>query len=177
MNLESVYRDIRNLYFPRWDVDEHWIARFGSPEQRRYHTGYCDTKDKTLYFDRDAVNAMMNDGFRAFVIHEICHDVGAAFHNRRWADRMEQAACRADRLGESEVAEILRSDVWLYAGDGVLLEYNSDNVSEFAAELRWTKGITDVKHATIGVAKYFGHSVAKVRRDFEDYIADAISGR
>ncbi len=176
-DLQSLFQDIQSRYFPRWDTSGLWKAEYGTPEQLRNNTGYCDTAIRMLYFDRRAVCGMSDEGVRAFIIHEICHATGAAFHNRAWSRRMESAAKRAQSKGEAEVAEILRSDVESYAGEGVLLEYDLSNVQEFAAELYWTHGIEDLDLAIKRTSRYFGHAAAKVRRDFADAISEALQGR
>ena len=175
MDLENLYQNIRRLYFPRWDANREWTAEFGNAEQLRNNTGYCDTAAKTLYFDCRSMTSMSEEGSRAFVIHEICHDVGAAFHNRAWSVRMAQAALRAEQLGEDEVAAILRSDIELYSGVGVIEEFNRENVQEYVAELYWTHGVREEPEAVRRVAKYFGHAPSKVRRDFGQDIQDELA--
>ncbi len=120
---------------------------------------------------------MSAEGSRAFVIHEICHDVGAAFHNRAWADRMEKAASTAEDFGEAEVAAILRCDIESYAGTGVLEEFNVDSVCEYVAELFWTHGVRESQSAIKRVARHFGHSPAKVRRDFGELIQHELTNQ
>lgn len=114
-------------------------------------------------------------GRRAFLIHEICHDVGAANHNRKWAERMDRAATRADELDESEAAEILRSDIYSYAGAGALSDYDLHSVLEYADELICSSLSMDYDMAVRRVARYFGHSIAKVRRDFGGVIEEAMA--
>lgn len=119
MNIEALFEEVRLLFFPRWDSRREWTATYGDAEQRRNSTGYCDSSAKTVYLDRRGLCRMPRDGIRALLIHEICHEVGAAHHNLKWAKRMEVAAVRADELNETEVAEILRSDIISYCSASV----------------------------------------------------------
>jgi hypothetical protein len=48
------------------------------------------------------------------LIHEICHAVVDTGHGKKWLDRMEKAAKRADALGRSRLAEMLREEVVAY---------------------------------------------------------------
>ena len=170
MNLDALFREVRELYFPRWDAKGEWSCRWGSNDQRRNHTGYCDTAIKTIFLDKRQVVAMSPEGAKAFLIHEICHDVGSAFHIRAWCRRMEKAAKRAEVLGDGEVAEILRSDIVSCGGDGILEDFSRENVRELVAELYWSDGVRDTDVAIKRVAKHFGHAIGKVRRDFGDDI-------
>lgn len=176
MNLAKLFAEIRSVYFPRWDRRLEWIATFSADDERHNNTGYCDSVDKTIYLDERQILLMSEAGVTAFLIHEICHDVGAAFHNRRWAKRMELAATRADMLGESEVARIVRSEVFSYAGNGVRDDYGLHNVRDFAEELIALNPSMDHAAAIKRIAKYFGYTPSKVKRDFSDVIKGAITG-
>ena len=72
MNIESQFQDVRNLYFPRWDKSHEWDVVYGTLEQLRGNTGYCDTDAKTVYLDRDSMEQFALAEVRAFIIHEIC---------------------------------------------------------------------------------------------------------
>ena len=165
LDLNRCFLKVRRDYFPRWDKRKAWVICYGTTEQLRCNTGYCDTAIKTIYIEQRSFRTMTDEGRTAFVIHEICHDVGAAFHNRAWANRMERAAVRAEAIDQNEVAAILKSDIESYCGLGVLEEYNPANVSEYVAELYWQHEIRDLDEAIRRTARHFGHSMAKVRRD------------
>ncbi len=176
MTIHAIFEEIRSLYFPRWDRRREWTAVIGDVDRCRNNTGFCDGGAKTIYVDRLALIRMSHAGVRALLIHEICHDVGAAFHNRKWATRMERAASRAEELDESDVARILRSDVFSYAGNGVLADYSLRNVVDYAEDLADSRSSPDYATVVRHVAKYFGHAPAKVKRDFGCVIEDVVAG-
>ncbi len=176
MNIEAIFEGIRSLYFPRWDRKREWTAMYGTAIQCRYNTGYCDSNAKTIYLDERSLDAMPIAGVQAILIHEVCHDVGAASHNREWAKRMESAAQRADDLGEFEVAEILRCDIFSYAGNGVLANYDLSDVLDYTEELISRNPGMDYAMAVKRIAKYFGHAPTKVERDFGCVIENVLSG-
>jgi len=175
MNIDALFADIRLLYFPRWDRRRQWAAAFSSANQRHDNTGYCDARAKTIYLDERSIRMMTNAGVRAFLIHEICHDVGGASHSRGWATRMERAARRAEELNEPEVAKILHSDIYSYGCTGSLVDYDRPSVLEYVAELLEGDSSMGCETTVQRVAKYFGHSTTKVRRDFGAVIEDFMS--
>ena len=139
-------------------------------------TGYCDSKVKRIYLAYNSMYGMTDAGVRASVIHEICHDVGAASHNRRWADRMEQASATAEKNNENEVAEILRSDIFSCAGSGVHSKYDTSNVLEFTNDLIDNNPSIDFVTIVKRAAKHFGYSTRKIKKDYSNLILDAING-
>ncbi len=176
MKIDVIFEEIRSLYFPRWDRQRRWTAVFADAHQRRDNTGYCDTNAKTIYLDGRSVRTMSDAGVRAILIHEICHDVGAAHHNRAWATLMERTAQRAEELNESDVAKILRSDIYSYGCAGALADYDLYTVLDYAEELIGRNPSMDYDTAVRRVARYFGHSPAKVRRDFGGVVKDVMAG-
>ncbi|MDB5390263.1 MAG: hypothetical protein JWM11_5909 [Planctomycetaceae bacterium] len=175
MTIDMHFGEIRCQYFPRWDRQREWTVSFGDAKQCRDSTGYCDNAVKSIYINERAIVGMQVAGVRALIIHEICHDVSAAGHNRKWATRMKIAATRAEQIGEIRVAEILLSHVFSSAGNGVLIEYDLDNVIDFVEDLASGNRELEFENAVKRVAKFFGHTVAKVNRDFGDRIENSIA--
>lgn len=167
MNLDEQFTNVRTQYFPRWAQRGDWTIAFGSTEQLRGgNTAYCDTDAKVIYLDQRTFPTMSADGQLAFIIHEICHDVGAAFHNRRWALRMERAAKDAERLDESEVAEILRSDIYSYFGNGLSLDYTVEGLSTYLNDLFAHNPEIRFGALRKRVSRFFGYRISKIERDF-----------
>ena len=166
--------DVRTRYFPRWDKRREWRISFGTRSQLRDNTGYCDAKMKVVYLDRKAFSSMSVDGKRAFIIHEICHDVGAASHNRRWAIRMERAARVAGQSGEGEVADILRDEIYSYFGNGLSLEYKSSGVLDYLDELLSNNPGLSLDTIRKRVARFFGYRISKIDRDFGRQIKEFV---
>jgi hypothetical protein len=175
MKIDTIFNEVRTIYFPRWNRKREWKIDFGSPEQLRDMTGYCDSKVKRIYLAYNSIYGMSDAGVRASVIHEICHDVRAASHNRRWVDRMEQAAATAKKFNENEVAEILRSDIFSYAGSGVRSKYDTSHVLEFTIYLIDNNPSIDFAKLVKRVAKHFGYSTRKIKKDYSNLILDAIN--
>jgi hypothetical protein len=109
----ETFAEIKRLYFPRWDRAGQWKVKFADGTSTRHNTGYCDSKARTIYLDVQ-VFEMVNEGIRAFLIHEICHDTGGAWHRKPWAKRMKRASDRAIELGEPRVANLLLGDIYSY---------------------------------------------------------------
>ncbi len=105
MTMRHHFLEIKRLFFPRWDRDNHW--RVSKRSKRRLH-GHCDTERRVIeiviqYSDPDKRDKLL--------IHEICHAVADMGHGRKWQARMEKAAQRADQLGRHRLAELLREEI------------------------------------------------------------------
>jgi hypothetical protein len=96
---------IKRQFFPRWDRDNRW--RVSTRSKRRVH-GYCDTERRVIeivfqFSDPDERDKIL--------IHETCHAVADVGHGKKWQDRIEIAAKRADELGRHRLAQILRQEI------------------------------------------------------------------
>ena len=91
-----------------------WVIKLADRNLCRGESAYCDSKVKTIYVHESDFMGMKFEGIYAFVIHEICHDVGAARHGLGWAKRMEKAARRVESLGQNEIANQLRNHIYAY---------------------------------------------------------------
>ena len=170
MTLNDLFIEIRLAYFPKWDQAHDWKIEFGTAIQTRNNTGYCDSIAQTIYLDFPTFLQMSAAGQCAFIIHEICHEVGAANHNRRWAKRMEKAAHRAAFLDQDGVARVLRSEIYSYFGNGLVLEYNRAGIYDYAQEVVNRKHDVTFEELLRKTAKFFGFRVSKVERDFGNEI-------
>jgi hypothetical protein len=174
MTLDDQFNDIRANYFPKWDKPCEWKIEYGTATQRRDSTGYCDSVAKTIYLDIRTVPMMSYAGQIAFIIHEICHDVAAAYHNRRWAGRMEQAAKRAEILNQHEVAKVIRSEIYSYFGNGLKYEYNLAEVCGYTKEVVDRRPEITFDELLQKNAKFFGYRRSKIERDFGDEIRSLV---
>lgn len=109
----AAFAEVKRIYFPRWDRQGRWTVEFGAIQQLRGSSGYCDSKAAKVFL-ADDVCGMMDAAILALLIHEICHDVGAAGHGRGWARRMEIAAKQAEKVDSNNVAFFLRNDIFCY---------------------------------------------------------------
>jgi hypothetical protein len=91
-----VFESIRAAYFPRWDRARMWSIEIWGPAG-------CDRQKKQIRAE---------NGTQLGIIHEICHAVvGSLSHGKTWQRRMEQAAQKAESIGQAKLAEEIRKDV------------------------------------------------------------------
>ena len=121
MSIRQEFLDIKSLYFPRWDRANLWRV---STKSKRRLLGHCD-RDR-MVIEIVARHADPDERGR-LVIHEICHAVARGSHGKAWQGRMVRAARRADELGRSSLANMLRREVADYqlAVEGVEEAYQT----------------------------------------------------
>lgn len=105
MTIHQQFQQIKRLFFPCWDRQNVW--RISTRSRRNVH-GYCDVKRRVIeivvqHADQDYQDKLM--------IHEICHAVAAGGHGKVWQRRMEKAVTKADQLGRTRLAELLRQEI------------------------------------------------------------------
>lgn len=108
MTIKHHFREIKHLYFPRWDRDDRW--RISTKSRRRVH-GHCDVERQVIEIVVQHADPDKRDGL---LIHEICHAVANGSHGKAWQRRMEIAARRADDLGRDGLAQWLRQEIVNY---------------------------------------------------------------
>ena len=170
----SRFSDVKRKYFRRWDVHNEWRIHFADGPERRDATGYCDSIAKVIYLD-DSVCGMTESGIAAFLIHEICHDVGAAGHNRRWAEAMNTVAESAHQHGERVLAVAVRDEVFAYTEVGVSKRHALETVVEWVESLTLDHPLPSLEETIRILARYLGVRSSKLRRDFGPVIADLLA--
>ena len=170
--IQKQFMDVRKKYFPRWDKRCEWKIAYGTHVQLRDSTGYCDSVVKTVFLHGGVFPNMPEAGQLTLIIHEICHDVAAASHNRTWALRMKRASERADSLGELEVAENLRNDIDSYFCNDLSLEYNLIGILTFLEEVPVSAPNHSYDALLKRVSDFFGYRPTKIKRDFGGVIQD-----
>jgi hypothetical protein len=106
--LQKEYDQIRQTFFPSWDRDGEW----GIVEKAGPHAphGYLDEKEKVI-----GIQSMgPGQSLRVVLIHEIAHAVTSISHGKKWQNRMNKSAQKAESIGETKLAEALREEVRLY---------------------------------------------------------------
>jgi hypothetical protein len=105
--LSAAFEHVRKTVFPQWDKNDEWKVFYdpGLPP-----SGICLIEKKkiivqSVYEYSEALNALL--------VHEICHS-SAPGHGKRFLIRMLKAADRADRVGWSKVADLIREEVKNY---------------------------------------------------------------
>jgi hypothetical protein len=70
--------------------------------------GHCDPERRVIEI---VVQHSDPDERDKLIIHEISHAVADMGHGKKWQDRMEKAAKRADALGRHRLATFLREEI------------------------------------------------------------------
>ena len=116
MELEKEFELIRKKYFPRWDRKKEWKIKIFEDENEidleeaygispEHVNGFSADKHRIIYLHRIS---------RLTIIHEITHAVIGPSHGKKFFDRMEQAAKRADDIGDHDLANALRDEIKMY---------------------------------------------------------------
>ena len=113
MTLHRHFKELKRLFFPRWDRQNLW--RISTKSKRKVH-GFCDVDRRVIQI---VVQHADQDEQDKLLIHEICHAVAAGGHGKVWQGRMEKAARRADELGRKRLAEMLRQEIVEYQESAV----------------------------------------------------------
>jgi len=115
MEFESVYKQIKNDYFPRWDCDNEWQLKF--VDDLYGAQASCSSELKTITLVKDYFihpSASKINQLKVILIHEISHTTTRGFHGEEWITQMEETAERADQLGEIELAQFIREEIDRY---------------------------------------------------------------
>src|SRR5207244_858046 len=102
VNVRRHFQEIKTLFFSRWDRQNLW--RISTRSRRKVH-GHCDPERRVIEIVIHQSDPAERD---KLLIHEICHAVADMSHGKKWQDRMEKAARRADELGRDRLAKLLR---------------------------------------------------------------------
>src|SRR5262249_25280722 len=121
MSVRKHFLQIKQLFFPRWDRQGRW--RVSTRSKRRVH-GHCDLERRVIEI---VVQHSDHDERDRLIIHEVCHAVAEMNHGKKWQDRMEKAAKKADALGRQRLAQLLREEIVGYQQAPTSLEvvYNA----------------------------------------------------
>jgi hypothetical protein len=116
MNLQRHFQEIKKVFFSRWDRQDLW--RVSSRSRRKVH-GHCDPERRVIEI---VIQHSDPDERDKLFIHEVCHAVAEMSHGKKWQDRMEKAARRADELGRQRLAQLIRQEIVGYQQAGTELE-------------------------------------------------------
>ncbi len=106
--LQKEFNQIRQTFFPSWDRNREWgiVEKMGpySPH------GYLDGKAKVI-----GIQSMgPGQSLKVVLIHEIAHAVSSISHGKKWQNRMNKSAQKAESIGETKLAEALKEEIRLY---------------------------------------------------------------
>jgi len=107
----SLFRSIKNDYFPRWDKNIEWKCRNGPIINRWGDDGYCDDDSKIIYLSSEIKN---ENELKLILIHEICHAITKTGHCNTWENRMLSASHRAEHLGDIKLARAILQEIKYY---------------------------------------------------------------
>ncbi len=108
--LKKTFYAIRKQYFPRWDKNNLWSVII---KGRGINQGYCDLDNKRIEINLH----LANEDLEFILIHEICHAIASCYHGNNWSRRMLQAAEKAERYNNHDLALLIRKDVSCYKGE------------------------------------------------------------
>jgi hypothetical protein len=110
-NLNAIYQDLKNTYFPGWDQGNAWRIRARNRLSDPFAEAICDIDKKTI--DIIPQCFLTVDHLQLTIIHEICHAVlpkrnhaSKLFHRKLF-----KAAEHARELGQQSLSEGLFKDV------------------------------------------------------------------
>ena len=107
--LRQEFDYIRLTFYPRWDRPREWRVR--QVPDLHGARGLCVTESKTVKLDPVGDDI---DELHLVLIHEIAHAAASLGHDRKWLARMRKAADQAERIGRTELAEMLRKEATGY---------------------------------------------------------------
>jgi len=110
-NLNAIYQDLKNTYFPGWDQGNEWRIRTRTALSDPFAEAFCDIDKKTIDIIPQCFRTV--DHLQLTIIHEICHAVlpkrnhGSKLFHRK----LLQAADHAREIGQQALSEGLYREV------------------------------------------------------------------
>jgi hypothetical protein len=68
------FEEVKIKLFRDWEAASLWQAKFGTPEELRHNTAYCDQEAKTVFVGKDFC-LIQSDYVPALHVHELCHAI------------------------------------------------------------------------------------------------------
>lgn len=133
----KAFKRICSDYFPSWKDAKNWRVSQKRRGKETREDGYCDKATKTVF----AFGWTANANGDKLIIHELCHAVASVHHGKRWQDRMEQAAARAEALGVPQVAAHLREEIENY-NCGISYAMEMQSTRDLVGSLAQMPGMT-----------------------------------
>lgn len=166
MSLRQHFLEIKHQFFPRWDRKNLW--RISTRSRRNVH-GCCDPERRVIEI---VIQHNDPDERDRLLIHEICHAVAEGGHGKKWQDRIEMAARRAEELGRDRLAKLLREEIESYRESWKPVDEAYGIVQE------WLTCNPDLTLAQVrrALAQEYGlliSEVGKVLRRFENVFSEA----
>jgi len=96
---------VRHTFFPKWDRKREW--QIVEADDLDGAQGKCDLDTKTV----SVLRGVGGDDLTALLIHEIAHAVTDGGHGKKWLERMEKAAEKAESIGLHTTAKLLQEQI------------------------------------------------------------------
>ncbi len=107
--LRRAFRDVRKIYFPRWDLRGQWaVKKVRHLPVSAPVIAYTNHSLKTIF-----VNYLpkSKDILYSLLIHEICHAITSGQHHKRWEKRMMKSADKATKMDNIQLAKLIYEDL------------------------------------------------------------------
>ena len=110
-NLNSIYQELKNTYFPGWDQGNEWRIRTRNRLSDPFAEAICHIDKKTI--DIIPQCFLTVDHLQLTIIHEICHAVLPKQNHRSklFHRKLLQAADHAREIGQKSLSEGLYREV------------------------------------------------------------------
>jgi hypothetical protein len=101
---DDLFKWVKANFFPRWDRKGEWSV--GASHPWKSGAGRCERENKRIIVRDWSPEIVQTER----MIHEISHAVTTLNHGKRWQQRMELAALRAESIGREDLAAKIRDD-------------------------------------------------------------------
>jgi len=105
---------VRHTFFPSWDKQGAWKAKYGFPDEYRRPLGYCDKETKTIWIgpqkpEPDRLH------LRKLLIHEVCHALTAKEgHSSSFFEQFMLASNIAEEIGDLPLRDVILEEIREY---------------------------------------------------------------
>jgi hypothetical protein len=103
-DINASFEYIRSTFFPRRNRQHKWVA---VQSKVRPNSGYCDTESMRIRINPSVPNWRSLD---ELMTHEITHAAISISHSKKFIERLEKTALKAEGIGRQDlVAEIRKN--------------------------------------------------------------------
>ncbi len=107
--VQRAYESLLDTVFPRWKAGRQWCVKVGQRARDADCIGSCDLERKVIWVSKEV--AKDDRQLRLILVHEIVHAIVGPAHNKRFWQRLYDAAQVAKKTGQHQLASDLQ-DEW-----------------------------------------------------------------